>query len=233
MAKRGRRKATEDNNIFVNRSYKNLLYGAATVLVLFVAVFLGLNLMQKAGTLGGPGIETERTQDERTYTVQEGDTLWSISQKIYNDAYQWPKLAEANKMISPDVLEKGTKLVIPDLPKTQIAQSNTPTPTKATAPTSEPTAVPTRTVPTATPMESDARPGSKGALAPTAGPTELPVPGVEKITGGSYTVVEGDNLWDIAVRKYGDGYRWVDIAKANNLPNPDLIYPGSKFTLPR
>jgi nucleoid-associated protein YgaU len=82
-------------------------------------------------------------------------------------------------------------------------------------------------------MSSDARPGSKGAAAPTAVPTEPPAPGVQKITGSSYTVVEGDNLWDIAVRRYGDGYRWVDIAKANSLSNPDLIYPGSKFALPR
>lgn len=53
------------------------------------------------------------------------------------------------------------------------------------------------------------------------------------ITGVSYTVVEGDNLWDIAVRAYGDGFKWVEIANANNLSNPDLIYPGDVFKLPR
>ena len=54
-----------------------------------------------------------------------------------------------------------------------------------------------------------------------------------KITGNSYTVVLDDNLWSIAVRAYGDGYKWVDIAKANKLVNPDLIHAGNKFTLPR
>lgn len=49
----------------------------------------------------------------------------------------------------------------------------------------------------------------------------------------SYTVVEDDNLWEIAVRAYGDGYKWVEIAKANNLENPDLIFAGNTLKLPR
>lgn len=53
------------------------------------------------------------------------------------------------------------------------------------------------------------------------------------ITGNSYTVIKGDNLWNIAVRAYGDGFKWVDIAKANNLKNPDLIHRGNVFKIPR
>lgn len=49
----------------------------------------------------------------------------------------------------------------------------------------------------------------------------------------SYTVVHGDTLWGIAVRAYGDGYKWVDIASSNKLANPDLIYPGNVLTIPR
>jgi nucleoid-associated protein YgaU len=55
----------------------------------------------------------------------------------------------------------------------------------------------------------------------------------ESISGGTYTVVKGDNLWDIAVRAYGDGYRWVEIAQENSLANPDLIHEGNVLTLPR
>jgi nucleoid-associated protein YgaU len=53
------------------------------------------------------------------------------------------------------------------------------------------------------------------------------------ITGNSYTVVKGDYLWSIAVRAYGDGYKWTEIAKANNLTNPDLIFSGNVLKLPR
>jgi nucleoid-associated protein YgaU len=53
------------------------------------------------------------------------------------------------------------------------------------------------------------------------------------ITGTTYTVVHGDTLWDISVRAYGDGYKWLDIAKANNLTNPGMIFSGNVLTIPR
>ena len=53
------------------------------------------------------------------------------------------------------------------------------------------------------------------------------------IATSSYVVVKGDSLWNIAVRSYGDGYKWVEIAKANELKNPNLIYPGNILVLPR
>ncbi|MBI2032811.1 MAG: LysM peptidoglycan-binding domain-containing protein, partial [Candidatus Levybacteria bacterium] len=55
----------------------------------------------------------------------------------------------------------------------------------------------------------------------------------EKITGDSYRVVEGDNLWDISVRAYGDGFKWPGLAKENKISNPDLIYPDDTIKLPR
>ncbi len=56
---------------------------------------------------------------------------------------------------------------------------------------------------------------------------------MNKITGNTYTVVHGDNLWNIAVRAYGDGFRYPDIARANNLSNPRLIHAGNTFVIPR
>jgi nucleoid-associated protein YgaU len=53
------------------------------------------------------------------------------------------------------------------------------------------------------------------------------------INGSSYTVEKGDSLWKIAVRAYGDGYKWVDIAKENHLKNPNIIHQGNIFTIPR
>ncbi len=53
------------------------------------------------------------------------------------------------------------------------------------------------------------------------------------IKGDSYTVQKGDNLWQIAVRAYQDGYQWVKIAKANKLKNPNVIEAGQKLTIPR
>lgn len=53
------------------------------------------------------------------------------------------------------------------------------------------------------------------------------------IATSSYVVIHGDTLWDISVRAYGDGFKWVEIAKANGLTNPNLIHAGNVLTLPR
>lgn len=59
--------------------------------------------------------------------------------------------------------------------------------------------------------------------------TEVP----NKIEGDTYTVVKGDHLWSISVRAYGDGYKWPEVAKANNLSNPGVIEVGQQLKLPR
>lgn len=55
----------------------------------------------------------------------------------------------------------------------------------------------------------------------------------DKIMGSEYKIVKGDSLWGIAVRAYGDGYKWTDIAEANELVNPNLIHSGNKLEIPR
>jgi nucleoid-associated protein YgaU len=55
----------------------------------------------------------------------------------------------------------------------------------------------------------------------------------EAITGATYQVVKGDCLWKIAVRAYGDGFKWVEIARENKLVHPNLIYSGNILVLPR
>jgi nucleoid-associated protein YgaU len=48
-------------------------------------------------------------------------------------------------------------------------------------------------------------------------------------------VVRGDNLWNIARAQYGTGFQHTLIYGANKdqIRNPDLIYPGQVFSLPK
>jgi nucleoid-associated protein YgaU len=48
-------------------------------------------------------------------------------------------------------------------------------------------------------------------------------------------VVRGDNLWNIARAHYGEGWRYTTIFDANKgeIRDPNLIYPGQIFSLPK
>lgn len=43
---------------------------------------------------------------------------------------------------------------------------------------------------------------------------------------------QADTLWAMAVKYYGDGTRWTEIAKANNIDAPKLMQAGQKVMIP-
>jgi nucleoid-associated protein YgaU len=59
-----------------------------------------------------------------------------------------------------------------------------------------------------------------------------PVAKEKKIFPKTYVTKEGDFLWQIAENNYGSGLNAYDIAKENNLTDPNSIPPGTKLTLP-
>jgi putative chitinase len=121
-----------------------------------------------------------------SYTVMEGDHLWSIAQANYGSGYNWVDIARENNLVDPGQIEVGQELRLPDAPVIEI--------------------------------KTDA---------------QLAQEQLGKIEGDKYTVEEGNNLWEIALRSYADGYAWTRIAEANNLANPDLIEVGQELSIPR
>lgn len=61
--------------------------------------------------------------------------------------------------------------------------------------------------------------------------TNSPAP---KKKSKTYTVKKGDCLWNISKKYYGNGSKYRKIYNANKgkIKNPNLIYPGQKFTIP-
>ena len=61
--------------------------------------------------------ESEAGVAGRTYTVQSGDTLWAIAQKMYGSGGKYMKIFEANSSLleNPDKIFPGQELIIPDL----------------------------------------------------------------------------------------------------------------------
>jgi len=177
------------SRIKLNESYLSLFLGVLVVVIMAIVItsFIKINNANKGKQTSSTHTELSTTTLPEKYTVLPGDSLWTISEKIYGSGYNWTDIAEANNITDPDTIIEGTQLSIPDV-KT---------------------------------------------IMPSQEVIQTSIPGQEEIVGDSYTVVEGDNLWDIAVRAYGDGFRYMEIAKANNIANPSLIFSGNVFRIPR
>jgi tetratricopeptide (TPR) repeat protein len=67
------------------------------------------------GVAGASAPRSAATATERTYDVQRGDSLSSISTQFYGDAQQWRRIYDANRNVlpNPNSLRDGQRLVIP------------------------------------------------------------------------------------------------------------------------
>ena len=105
-------------------SYTSLLLGMVIVILAIILVaalfrdrdFTGSDQEKDiSATQTGPLTEPRAGA---TYTVQEGDTLWTISEEAYENGFLWEQVAEANNLDSPDDISAGAEITIPEVPAT-------------------------------------------------------------------------------------------------------------------
>lgn len=61
-------------------------------------------------------IKSDIERDKQSYKVQSGDTLSSISQKLYGNAYMFTAIAKANGITAPNyIIRAGQELTIPSI----------------------------------------------------------------------------------------------------------------------
>jgi len=196
-----------ESQVQSNQSKLSMILGALIVLVVGFLVF---NYFNKDGADLGPAQNTQQEEVVKgdvspdklpgRYTVKEGDTLFLIAEKYYQDGNKFEDLAKANNLTDVNSIVLGQDLEIPKL-------EDMATP----APQVEATPAPAETA--------------------TGGPI---VDWGPAISGDTYTVAEGDWLSTIAARAYnGDVLSYQKLAQANNISNPNLIYPGQVLSIPR
>lgn len=192
-----------------NQSKLSMVLGALIILVVGILIF---NYFSKGRETLGPAQQTETVEGDVApenlpgkYTVKEGDTLFLIAEKYYKDGYKYPGIAKENNITDVNTLEVGQVLQIPKLPE-ELAQVS-PSPSADASPTNIAEEL-----------------GTGGGDTTIWGP---------RITEDTYIVVEGDWLSKIAGRAYGDIWAYKKLAEVNNIPNPDLIFPGQVIKIPR
>lgn len=62
---------------------------------------------------GGFVYEEKPESEEIIYIVKAGDSLWHISEEIYESGYNWVDIASANRLPDPDFIDIDQKLIIP------------------------------------------------------------------------------------------------------------------------
>lgn len=187
----------------------NLSIVFGLIIIIIASVYFVRFINKEKQSLDVPTAAADVTTDQSIYKVEKGDDLWKIAVKLFDDGYKWIEIAKINNIKNPGMITVGQELKIPNIDKEAMSVANEVKVSET--PPQTPTAKPTLTT---TPIQD----------------TLLEY---EPISSENYEVVKGDNLWNICVRAYKDGYKWVEIAKINNIKNPNLILPGMSLTLPR
>lgn len=143
------------------------------------------------------------------YKVVKGDDLWHISEKFYKSGYNYVDIMKENKISGNGAISAGMELIIPIVEPKKITIIETP----------EVLSDKSGEAIQATVMEQDSK-------------TENTTNG--SIEAGEYVTKKGDSLWSIAVRSYGDGFKWTKIywENKNVIGNPDVIHANVKITIP-
>lgn len=60
-------------------------------------------------------VEDNTEDNTKSYTIQEGDTLWGICERFYNDGSKCYKLAELNGIENPNLIYTGDTITLYDI----------------------------------------------------------------------------------------------------------------------
>jgi nucleoid-associated protein YgaU len=71
-------------------------------------------VIEQAGDIGPEmAASTDAKPLHESVTVMQGDSLWTIAQREYQNPYRWTDIADANKLTNPDIIHIGNILRLP------------------------------------------------------------------------------------------------------------------------
>jgi nucleoid-associated protein YgaU len=155
------------------------------------------------------------------YKIARGDSLRKIAKKYYGSEDYWKKIFDDNR----DVVKKANLIYPGRVLKLFAVDLGNST---YLVPNENGGSIVPATVPVPTGENSNQT--NAGTQEASAADSEVNQPTVTK-----YVVAKGDTLSRIAKRVYGKSTDWSRIYDANRdqIPNPNLIYPGQQLNIPQ
>ncbi|MGA2639819.1 MAG: Hsp70 family protein [Spirochaetia bacterium] len=102
-----------------------------------------------------------------------------------------------------------------------------PLPTTGAAAPAQPGAAPAPSAAPAAAIPAPAAAAAPAPASPASAAAAAPSPG-----SVTYRIKKGDTLWDISATYYRNPWLYPRLAKANSITNPDLIFAGTRLTIP-
>lgn len=172
----------------------------------------------------------------RMHPIAEGETLFSICKKEYNDGSLSVALAKYNKNVIPDPkkLRKGVTIRLPSVET--LRGEGKSTRAEAAPRQGASNEVPALAAADVIATETGAAPGGVVNVEVSASGKGASKSATKAATsadaskGGTYTVRKGDTLYSIAQRELGSKSRWQEIAALNG--GKDSLTPGATIKLP-
>lgn len=165
-----------------------------------------------------------------TYTVQKGDTLSEISQKLLSSAKRSKLILAVNPGLDPDRLQAGQVI---KLPSNEMLLAEAAAQKQAGGASGAPTAAALAANQTPAPAANGAQ-GPAPAAGTSAGrPSGSSAPAAAAENRAPvHVVAAGDNLWSIAERRLGDGNRYREIEALNPQVRGRPLSVGQQLRLP-
>jgi nucleoid-associated protein YgaU len=157
------------------------------------------------------GLAESALPDYMVYTAAAGDTWTLLADRFYRSATYVPLLQSANEGLAAP--SAGDALLVPVYDFRAAPKDRAPR-----------SAAPARPAEPAVLTAASSAGAASGAATKPSG-----------AAAGSYTVVDGDNLWKIAQKTYGSGARWNEIFEANKdvMRDADSLKVGMTLRIPK
>lgn len=68
-------------------------------------------------------LKHQKSEDDQYYTVEDGDTITNLAYAAYGSSKDWRRIADANDIFNPLVLEPGKTLLVPDQHTSRVINS--------------------------------------------------------------------------------------------------------------